>query len=474
MRIFGVEAGAGFIRAAVVEKQMRGTRILRLASTALEAGERNSASLGEFLRRLGFSPDKDTLAAVFPGEKVSHRVLATPLTKKTQIAQTLPFELEAKVPFTADEFVCGFIVTGSGADGSRLLAALAKNEDMEDFLGIYAGAGLDPDLVAPGPLASAAGLAANAGRDETAAVVHGGSGGVYITITGPGGEPLAFHTCGPAEEAEKIGMEIDRLMLGLARENPGIKLGAVALGGWAFGPSDAISQRLMAPVGFAQITGAPEPEAGGLAANSVEEGKAQFLAALGAAYMAAGVAKPLSLRQGRFQKTARRASQGREAAVAGVLAAAAAALWLISFIAGGISMNREYSSLKAQVREIFKTAMPEVTTIVAEKQQMMAELARLEGSARTLGVGQGRDPFLDVMLDVARSKPSGAQMAMEEMIFEPGRLILSGRTESFEKVDQYKNALEKLPWVAKARLDKAKAAAGKGEVTFRLEADVAF
>jgi type II secretion system protein L len=475
MRIFGVEAGSGFIRAAVVEKLRRGTRIIRLASMTLAAGERNSASLGEFAVRLGFNGEKDMLATVFPGERVTQRVIKTPLRKRPQIAQTLPFELESRVPMAADEFVCGFTIIGQGEDGGRVLAALAKNTDIREFLAIFAEAGLDPDVIAPGPLAAAAGLGSGAAKEPGArAVVHGGPGAVYITIIGEGGEPLTFHTSSSgAGEAEKIGMEIDRLILGLMRETPDIKLASVALGGKVPGMASLLRQRLMIPAIPAELDGAPEPETDELADGPMEERKALFLAALGAAYMAAGAAEPVNLRTGQFEKTTRRSGQNREAMVAAKLLLAAALLWMVSFIGDGVMMSREYSSLKTEIRDVFKAAMPETKTIVSEKQQIMAELSRMEGAAKALGVGRGGDPFLDIMLDVTKAKPGNVKLAIDDMTYEPGRLILTGRTESFEKIDQFKNNLEKLAWVAKARLDKAKAAASKGDVTFRIEADVA-
>lgn len=483
MKIYGVEAGPGFIRAAVVDKTLRGAKTTRLVEVALEPDERNSSSLKEFMARLDYNPDKDMLAAVFPGDKVTLRAMTTPLTKRSQIVDTLPFELESKVPLAADEFVCDFLFSGKAESGSRILAVLAKNEDVESFLSIYKDAELDPDILVPGPLAAAAAAAAEYARGEgqtagTMAVVNWAPEGIYIALVGEDRTPLIFHTSSVAGEGEQeIAREIDKLALGLNREMPGLKLASIALGG-GFGHigqlARGLGEKLGIPAAPARMENMPEPEGQASPHASSDEKKALFLVASGAALMGADAAPKINLRSGPLEKVEKYAGMNREKTVAAGLLAATFVLWVLAFIGQGIVMDREYASLKSQTRRIFKEAMPHTINIVSEKQQMMAELKRLEEAAKALGVYQGRDPLLDILLEVSNAGPEDAKLDIENYTYEPGRLILTGRTESFDKVDQFKSNLDKLPWVGKARLDKAKSNVAKSGVSFRIEVDMAF
>jgi len=74
---------------------------------------------------------------------------------------------------------------------------------------------------------------------------------------------------------------------------------------------------------------------------------------------------------------------------------------------------------------------------------------------------------------VTYAKPQNTRLDIEELTYEPGRLVLTGRTESYEKVDALKSNLEKLAWVGKARLEKARSSASKADVSFRIEVDMA-
>ncbi|MDH5510666.1 MAG: type II secretion system protein GspL [Nitrospinota bacterium] len=478
MKAFGVEAGPGYIRAAVVEKQLRGTKITRLVDVSLGPDGRNSSSLRDFLAQLDYNPHKDVLAAVFPGDKVTLRAMTTPLAKRSQISETLPFELESTVPLDADEFVCDFLFAGKGATGSKILVTLARNEDVESFISIFQEAGLDPDLLAPGPLAAAAGLMGGPSLPIGAvAVSHATTDGTYLAILGEDRAPLTFHTSSArGDDYEELAREVDKVVLGLGQDTPGLELHSIVLGG-RFPDIDSLSQglgkRFMVQVGPAPIDDAPEAESQECPEANPAEKKALFLAALGAAFMAVEAAQPVNLRTGLLKKMDKRIGMNKEKLVSAALLALVFVMWIVSFVSEGIGMNREYSALKSEIRETFKAAMPGVTTIVSERQQMLAEQKRLENAVKALGVSQGRDPLLDIFLDVSGAGPEGARLDMEDFTYEPGRLILVGRTDSFDKVDQFKNNLEKLPWVAKARLDKAKTTVSKESVSFRIEVDVA-
>lgn len=474
-KIFGIDFTSGDLKVAMIEKQFRSFNVSKLTYRPLELDSAQQAALSikETLANLGYDSETDQIIAVFPSDRLTSRVISFPFTKRKMILETLPFELETLVPFSAEDIVSDFLSIGTTDDGSRILAVVAKKDDVEAFLDIYATAGLDPDMVAPEPVC--------AGQEAKYRPALKSGVDIYLnlkqysgSITLAHGQRLiSFHTActGLKNGAEPLVSEIRRQLLGDGGE---LELNSIVLSG---GPDnlDAVTEKLEsaleAPVLISDMPGAGAAvESQRLVARS--QASATFALALGAALIGAEGDRDstVDLRVGEFKRKPRIAGYRTQFFTAAGLFITGLLVWAISYFSQGAGLNNEYMALKAEIRAVFQQALPEVKNIVSEEQQLKNALAKLDAKAKALGVGMGGlDPFLAYLTDITLSVPDDVKLDVEELVYEPDGFILAGHTGSFEKIEKLKKNIENLPWTGKVTVDRAKADVSGSGVRFRLE-----
>ncbi len=476
-KIFGIDFTSGGLKVAVIEKQFRSFKVAKLVYRQLisDSPEEPARVVKETLKSEGYDGETDRVIAVFPSDRLTSRVLSVPLTIRKMISETLPFEIEPLIPFDAEDIVSDFLTIGPADDGSRILAVVAKKEDIEAFLNIYALAGLDPDMVIPEPIC--------AGREAKYRPTAEGEGGaeIYVNLKENAGSitvvkdqiPVSFHTAssGMKNGVEPLANEIKRQMLGGAGE---ATLNLVVLSGEQDG-LDQVARKLEstlgAPVRISDMPGAGAAlDSQRLAGQS--ETKAMFALALGAALIVAEGEEnsSVNLRAGEYKRKPRIAGCRAQFFTAATLFIAGALAWTIAYFIDGAQLTGEYKALKAQIRSEFKQALPDVKKIVSEEQQLKNALAKLQARAKALGVGTGGvDPFLDFLSDITLCVPDDVKLDVEDMVYEPDSFIIAGHTGSFEKVDKLKKNIGNLPWTGKVTVERAKADVSGSGVKFRLE-----
>jgi general secretion pathway protein L len=91
----------------------------------------------------------DIFVTGLPGDKAAVRTLTFPFSDPRKIQQTLPFELEAEIPFDIEDLVISWSVlrtikADDGDERTEVLVAYAKREAMVEHLEMLAGFGIDP------------------------------------------------------------------------------------------------------------------------------------------------------------------------------------------------------------------------------------------------------------------------------------------------------------------------------------------
>ncbi|MBI4828981.1 MAG: hypothetical protein HY804_09270 [Nitrospinae bacterium] len=472
MNIFGVEAAADGARVAVIETSLRSTRVSRLAYVP-GGGEDAARVAARALAALGYDPQSDHVALALPGAALTSRAFGVPLTRPEQIQEALPYALESRLPFGAEDIVCGYAAIAAAAGESTILAVAARRDEVTMLIQRFAAAGVDPDMVVPAPLCAAAGGATHGAR----AVLVFADGAVTVTVVNPQGAPVGFHTAPLAPDADpaKIAAEARRAVMAARAGQPGLEAAFYELGGVAQGSAlrAALADILGAPVRPLALPGADAPATGPGVGGA--ESRPLFAAALGAARIAAGLEPGLRLhlRYGALRKRRALAAKGSRALAAAALFGVGLLVWAAGWMMEGAALAARHAAQRAEARALFTAVMPGVTAAVSESQQLKAALAQAQAKARALGVSEsGVDPFLDILLDVSRVKPAGAAVDIGELAYDASRLSLSGRTDSFEKVEQYRAAIDALPWAEKVTLDQAKSGAASGAVEFRLNVEI--
>lgn len=494
MNIYGIDIGAAGARIARVEKKLRGYSVKRLK--AVPAGGDLSTALKAALKEMEFDPMDDIVAAVFPKDRVSIRVLTMALEDGKKIAEALPFEIESLVPFDAESMVIAHQLARMEKGETRVCATFAPKTEFERFLEILGAAGVDPDYVVPAPFAVTAAIAGDdpadalmvdigsasvmilAARGGVVALAHASDMGASALADGLAGAEGADETQTRLSSfAGRLAREIKLVMASASREGGPFQPPKISLCG---GPAadlklqNLLAERLGAPVERASVEGDDAPR--DLDGQRDRRGaRTIFASALGAALIAARDPDTrMNFRTGAHKKSGGLAGAGRQTILTAALAVVFVFAWIGAHIAEGMRLDGKYGAIKNELRVEFKKAMPEVSNIVSEIAQLKGALAALESRAAALGPAMAeKDTFLDLFTGVTDSVPQGARLDITELTYEWDRMLLSGRTDSFERVEQFRENLEKLEWAGKAVVEGAKTGLAGGGVEFKMTLNVA-
>lgn len=122
-----------------------------------------------------------TWAVTWPGEQASLHRIELPFTDRAQVERTLPFAIEAEVPFDLDDMVLGWRVL-SQTDGTKALVCLARRDRVAHLIEELSGRGMDPRHV----FVDADLLGHWALRDRTVAMVDIGHAHTLVAVAREG------------------------------------------------------------------------------------------------------------------------------------------------------------------------------------------------------------------------------------------------------------------------------------------------
>jgi Tfp pilus assembly protein PilN len=105
-------------------------------------------------------------------------------------------------------------------------------------------------------------------------------------------------------------------------------------------------------------------------------------------------------------------------------------------------MKKKYRNLDQEIRKVFMQTFPDVKRIVDPLAQMKIRINQIKGPAATYpGIDGGRN-VLDLLKDISKRIPRSLDVRITRMIIDPDMVRMSGRTTTFNAVDNIKNGLE--------------------------------
>lgn len=474
-RILALDIGAHAVRAAAVESSFRDYKV-----TGLYEEEIGDGSLADCLRALLGKHDLhgDTVLVKIPGELTSQRMLTLPFRDRKKLSQTVPFELEAQVPFGLDDAVVDFQVLSRNRAGSTLLAAMVQKVDLERNLAVLAEAGIDPKIVDFGPLCGLNLLTALA-KDlpETFAFVevtrHDATAALYRDKQLQGVRALVASSngAGPGHpSAEALAQELRWTLMVL---NGGAVEGNLPclLAGE---PSDYLADVARA---FAETAGLRVIRLESLplkAMAGVADGAAPaFARPLGLALRELEPATSIGLnfRRGEFAYKKGQAEIRAQLLRIGSLAAVVGLLMLTYlFVSYGLQRARA-NAFDERIRSIVATVMPNspvhagyaVDALESEVSAVQGKLGLLADTAPV-----GNLTAIDLLYSISMAVPNNVEVDVDEYVMDTDSIRIRGRTQSYDSVDTLKKTFEALPYFREVQARDTKAASdGKG-VDFRL------
>lgn len=157
-RVLGIDIGSDALRGALVRSTMRRVEVEKTLSIPLTQAVGSPGRLVELtegvqalLGAVGAPPD--TVIASMPGDRASLRVVTLPASVAKRIAEVVPFEIEALLPFGLDDAVLDYQRVDARGETLRVLVAAVPSEHVRALLAELATVGIDPRELAVGAVA---------------------------------------------------------------------------------------------------------------------------------------------------------------------------------------------------------------------------------------------------------------------------------------------------------------------------------
>jgi general secretion pathway protein L len=148
-RVVGIDLGSHSVKVSVLEGSFgrfehKGWFVRAVAQDAEQAPDlaRKLEALAALKDEIGATAD--VVTTTFPAEAASMRVVELPFADARQVEKTVPFEVEAIVPFELDDMILSSRILSLAPGSSKVLVGLAEREAIKALVDGLAGLGLDP------------------------------------------------------------------------------------------------------------------------------------------------------------------------------------------------------------------------------------------------------------------------------------------------------------------------------------------
>ena len=428
----GLDIGRESVKVAVVRTAYRKTTLEGLGKSDIAAaGGVPEAAKEALAQAMGGAGVGDGIATSIEGARVAVRTIEVPASAQRQLAEVLPFEIEAVTPLDMAEHVFDFRVLGTpvkGATEIKVLIAAARIDDVRARIeAVKAAVGAEPERVGVGafPIAQLGPMIPQLEEAMTIAILDLGKTGSELLVLQNGepisGRSLSVGTEGLPQTAPKLAREI-RVSLTAHKAQGGEPPTVLYLcGGGAFvtGAESFLSAELEMPV-----RRLPDPFPALELAEKLLPVASQiplYAKALGLAVGIAGRGQGFDLRRGPLVYE-RGYGWIRERVP--MLAGLGAAI-LVSFVFSTAmqlySASKEHEALENALASVSKEVLGTETREATKAKELLAQQT---------GTGDD-DPMphadaFDVMVRISESIPQSMVHDIEELDYAKGHVVIHG------------------------------------------------
>lgn len=467
-RLLALDLGAHTLKAVLLERTLRGCRILGFLRRRRDPNQ----PLAEQLQALcsGHGGHNVTVLSCLPGDAILYRFLTLPFTRQRQLSQVVPFELDSYLPVAQEEVVIDFQVIGRTSTGTTVLAVAVPKPVLREHIELLQAAGLDPAVVGLAPLAPLSLLRlAQQGQAGSVVVLDIGEQHSAVVLLRDGAVG-GFRTLslGLSREGgfDTFVRELRWTLLALNGRDSALPSCLFLAGGGAYLPQvrEELARVLATavyPLHELVLPAVPP-------AHRREQ--AAFAVSLGLGLREAfRVAVPaLNLRRGAFACRGRQEGLQQDIArlgwtAAGVVAAAGLAVTLELY-----RLHARAQLLQQEIRRVFTLTLPEVRTLVNEKAQLQEAVEALQRQHRLLG-GAGTASPLEILRQLSMAIPERVSLDLDEWAFDETAVRMRGTTDSFDTAETIKQAVAASGAFREVQLKDVKTVAAGKKVSFALQ-----
>ncbi len=464
-KFVGLDIGSDAIKICLISRGLRDAKLLEKIQLKTPGTQEE---LYEALNRI-FTENllsKGDIASSFPNNPVSIRVLSFPFSDPNKIDQVYEFEIENVSPFDLGNKIHGYHFIKHG-EGSEALVCMFEREDLKRRLEVFQASGIDPKVITYSPIASGA-LNNFIYEERPVVLVDIGASKMGFTLFDEDGIRRVRST---SKAGRSITEDISRV-LGISFEE------AESIKHKGFGSSDNhIMKEAISPVldeirrtvqffelelkgdvktillsgGTALMPGITDYigdelkkyvrrlEIPDLGAEDAPVFSGSYALALYGSSMARG---SMNFRKGDYKYTGRDEELNRAFLIPALLLSILIVFSIYRVGARYFQLRGEAGRLEKQVRTAVVEVFPNVRAIPKPVAFMESEVGKLKEKLKLVEDIQGGPTPLDVMRDISRSIPTGAQLSVEELNFVDNNTVrMRGKSDTYDGVAKIEKAL---------------------------------
>jgi len=453
--IVGLDIGEGAVSGVRVKSGLRGAELLAAGRAAFLPGEKPEAALARLAEQIDLTCDVSAVA--LSPSLFSFRNLSLPFSDLRKVRQTLGFELESMAARPMDEMLFDFSVYEK-KEKSLIMAALLPKREITGCLDMLGSLRLDPDVVTIGwlpvlswllkrPLSPGQGVLLELGEERSVIYLFCNKKVALVRVLsgGPKAPWASAAQALPGTEASDfvsfIAGALEDTLHSLAHLH-GAAINPERI--FAAGPGAACQGLLQ---GLAKKTGIESEAVDIIRDGTLKKGSghgevpdaALFQGAIALALAAGG--REFNFRRQEFAKSKDRLGIGRNAVRASIMLGILVSLLLAGMWVEYGFLTRQYDALGEAVRGIYLKTFPEAKRIVDPLGQMKIALNEASKEAGW-EVSSARGLVIDVLKDISDRIPKALEMRITRLLIEGDTVRITGRTDSFNTVNDIKGRLE--------------------------------
>jgi general secretion pathway protein L len=439
-KIIGIDIQSRHVRAALLVSSYRKFQLESL----VEIDRTQVAGLEEAVQAclLPLVPHSDAVAVAVDGEVAFIHRLKLPPTALKQLAEVIPFELEAQVPVDIDDLVYDFVQLPRASSSASIdvLAVAVRTEHVKERLALISKAiGREAERVGVGalPLSNLSLVTPELSTENPIALLELGEDRSDVVFLHRGhpvlARTLSIGVSGLPESAPQLAAQLRQTMAAaaLAQGQPVESIFLTGGGASAAGAIDYLSAEVQLPV-----TPLPAPQMEGLTADQIAS-LPRFSRAIGLAIGTRGRVKDLDLRRGGLSYQHGFTFVKEKAPLLLALGGTILLSFFFSTWAELRSLGHEHEKLSADLAILSKDALGEETTDPDRARELL-ETATARAEVDPMPHIDG----FDVMVELSKAVPSAIVHDVEEMDVSREHLKLRGVVGSASEAQQIADALK--------------------------------
>ncbi len=490
-RALGIHIGHDAIDGVVIEEQGKKTVVLSCASVpCFQYGE-----LGEPLDQLLETLDwQDGSCICGIGlARISTRNIRLPFTDKKQIFQTLPHELDDQLIQSIDEVVTDFDIIDTQGDTSHLHTFAVDKVLLSDLLQELQQKGIDPDAILPS-VKSINEILTNTFPQQNILVLQADFFSVTMSFiyngqcwfTGRMPYPEKWIVDAPLfEQARAATAEASVDMVSLYQEiGAAIRknLDFLRIGGFPVDKIDRILgfgiladlpvmcreieqllDQMVEPVRLSTLLQCDVPE------SCADVSPARYETALSLAWASKEKKSKINFRKQEFAKKTTLFSSKKQTIWATGLLVLLSTVFLGYYWLDYNSLTFKKKQLHTRMVQLYQEQFPSVTRIQDPYLQMQVAL-RDQGTTETIApLFSGQKRVLDFLADISSRIPQKLPLQVSRMVVDQQTIRMRGITDTFNNVDEIKEALSLSTLYARVNIISATADAKTNKIRFEIQ-----